>query len=34
MENGQIAEIGTHDELMELNEIYGSMFTRQASSYI
>lgn len=34
MENGKIAEIGTHDELMELNEIYGSMFTRQASSYI
>lgn len=34
MENGKIAEIGTHDELIELGEIYHSMFTRQASSYI
>jgi ATP-binding cassette, subfamily B, bacterial len=34
MENGKIAEIGTHDELIELNGIYHSMFTRQASSYI
>ena len=34
MENGKIAEIGTHDELIELREIYYSMFTRQASSYI
>ena len=34
MENGKIAEIGTHDELIELGEIYCSMFTRQASSYI
>ncbi|MEG5054423.1 ATP-binding cassette domain-containing protein [Microcoleus sp. B13-B6] len=34
MENGKIAEIGTHDELIELGEIYYSMFTRQASSYI
>jgi ATP-binding cassette, subfamily B, bacterial len=34
MENGQIAEIGTHDELIELGQIYYSMFTRQASSYI
>jgi ATP-binding cassette, subfamily B, bacterial len=34
MENGKIAEIGTHDELIELGGIYCSMFTRQASSYI
>ena len=34
MENGKIVEIGTHDELIELGEIYCSMFTRQASSYI
>ncbi|WP_293224491.1 MULTISPECIES: ABC transporter ATP-binding protein [unclassified Microcoleus] len=34
MENGKIVEIGTHDELIELGEIYHSMFTRQASSYI
>lgn len=34
MENGKIAEIGTHDELIKLGEIYYSMFTRQASSYI
>ena len=34
MENGKIAEIGTHDELIESNGIYCSMFTRQASSYI
>ena len=34
MENGKIVEIGTHDELIELGEIYYSMFTRQASSYI
>ena len=34
MENGKIAEIGTHDELIALNGIYCSMFTRQASSYI
>lgn len=34
MENGKIAEIGTHDELIELRGIYCSMFTRQASSYI
>ncbi|WP_293334073.1 ABC transporter ATP-binding protein [Microcoleus sp. CAWBG58] len=34
MENGKIVEIGTHDELIESNGIYCSMFTRQASSYI
>ncbi|MBW3584638.1 MAG: ABC transporter ATP-binding protein/permease [Cyanobacteria bacterium 0813] len=34
MENGKIAEIGTHDELIASNGIYCSMFTRQASSYI
>ncbi len=34
MENGKIAEIGTHDELIAANGIYYSMFTRQASSYI
>jgi ATP-binding cassette, subfamily B, bacterial len=34
MENGKIVEIGNHDELIELGEIYYSMFTRQASSYI
>ncbi|WP_228056578.1 ABC transporter ATP-binding protein [Microcoleus sp. LEGE 07076] len=34
MENGKIAEIGTHDELIAANGIYCSMFTRQASSYI
>ncbi|WP_293292736.1 ABC transporter ATP-binding protein [Microcoleus sp. PH2017_13_LAR_U_A] len=34
MENGKIVEIGTHDELIEFGEIYHSMFTRQASSYI
>lgn len=34
MENGKIAEIGTHDELIAANGIYCAMFTRQASSYI
>ncbi|MGB3267892.1 MAG: ABC transporter ATP-binding protein [Microcoleus sp.] len=34
MENGKIAEIGSHDELIASNGIYCSMFTRQASSYI
>ncbi|MFS8118605.1 MAG: ABC transporter ATP-binding protein, partial [Microcoleus sp.] len=34
MENGKIAEIGTHNELIASNGIYCSMFTRQASSYI
>ncbi|MEG4101634.1 ABC transporter ATP-binding protein [Microcoleus sp. Pol17C6] len=34
MENGKIAEIGTHDELIASNGIYCAMFTRQASSYI
>ena len=34
MENGKIAEIGTHDDLIASNGIYCSMFTRQASSYI
>ncbi|MEG4391430.1 ABC transporter ATP-binding protein [Microcoleus sp. BROC3] len=34
MENGKIAEIGTHEELIASNGIYCSMFTRQASSYI
>ncbi|PSB25556.1 ABC transporter ATP-binding protein [filamentous cyanobacterium Phorm 46] len=34
MENGKIAEIGTHNELIAANGIYCSMFTRQASSYI
>ena len=34
MENGKIAEIGTHDQLIASNGIYCSMFTRQASSYI
>ncbi len=34
MEDGKIAEIGTHDELIASNGIYCSMFTRQASSYI
>ena len=33
MENGRIAEEGTHDELMEKNGIYARMFELQASNY-
>lgn len=34
MENGQIVERGTHDDLMEAGGLYAEMFTRQASSYV
>ena len=33
MENGEIAEVGTHRELMELNGRYAEMFRHQAENY-
>ena len=33
MENGRIAEEGTHDELMDKDGIYAEMFRLQASNY-
>lgn len=34
MENGEIAECGTHTELMEKNGKYAAMFRRQAENYL
>lgn len=34
MEDGQLAEIGTHAELMERNGKYAAMFRRQAENYL
>lgn len=34
LEHGKIAEIGTHEELMQQGDRYYTMFTRQASSYL
>lgn len=34
MENGEIAEAGTHRELMELNGRYAEMFRHQAENYV
>ena len=33
MENGQITEIGSHSELMEMNGTYAKMFNLQAEKY-
>ena len=33
MENGSVAEVGSHAELMEKNGKYAEMFRRQAESY-
>ena len=33
LDGGRIAEEGSHAELMEMNGVYGKMFTLQASSY-
>lgn len=32
MKNGVIAESGTHDELIERNELYASMWNKQAKA--
>jgi ATP-binding cassette subfamily B protein len=33
MDDGQVAEMGTHDDLMKLNGIYSKMYTLQSSWY-
>ncbi len=33
MENGEIIESGSHDELMKLNKTYAYMFNLQAEKY-
>lgn len=34
LEHGKIMEMGTHEELMQQQERYYTMFSRQASSYL
>ena len=34
LEEGEIAESGTHDELIEKNGKYAAMFHRQAENYL
>ena len=34
MENGSIAEVGSHSELMALNGKYAEMFRLQAENYV
>lgn len=33
MEKGKIADIGSHDDLMENNEIYREMYINQSKHY-
>jgi ATP-binding cassette subfamily B protein len=33
LENGSIQEMGSHEQLMELNGMYADMFRLQSSSY-
>ena len=34
LEHGKIMEVGTHEELMQQQDRYYTMFSRQASSYL
>ena len=34
LENGEVAECGTHDELMAKNGKYADMFRKQAENYV
>ena len=34
LDKGEIAEVGTHEELMEQNGLYANMYNTQAKQYV